>query len=387
MRALHVIPSLSPKHGGPSMALPAMARALAAAGLEVDVATTDDDGPGCRMKDVPHAVPVQHEGFRVFYFPKQSEFYKLSLPLLRWLVRHVADYDVVHVHTVFSFATLAAGWSCRLLRVPFIVRPLGVLSSWGMANRRRWVKGLSFSLLDKPVLNRAAALHYTSTQERDDAARLGLRAEPKVIPLGFDLAAVQSLPPSSVFHETFPQAQSREMVLYLSRLDPKKNVEALLEAFALLRSEAVLVIAGSGEAEHVAHLQQRSQQLGLTERVIWAGHLEGVVKMSAFAAASVYVLPSHSENFGIALLEAMTAGLACVSTEGVALAAEAALEGAVVLSRTEPEPLARALEDLLNYPARRRVLGAQAARLARERYSAKAMAAGLKQMYENCRTR
>ena len=108
MKVLHVIPSLSPSQGGPSKALPEMARALVQAGVSVDVACTDDDGTGLRLSEVSHGVPVTHaDGFRVFYFPKQTEFYKVSLPLLRWLCRHAREYDVIHVHTVFSFSTVA----------------------------------------------------------------------------------------------------------------------------------------------------------------------------------------------------------------------------------------------------------------------------------------
>ena len=164
MRVLHVIPSLSPSQGGPSFALPAMARALSMQGVEVDVVTTDDDGPGKCLAGVALGQAVIREGFRVFYFPKQTEFYKVSLPLRRWLRAHVREYDVVHVHTVFSFATLAAGRAAARARVPFIVRPLGVLNRWGMVNRRRWLKSLSFRMLDKPVLDKAAALHFTSKQ-------------------------------------------------------------------------------------------------------------------------------------------------------------------------------------------------------------------------------
>ncbi|MDZ4401079.1 glycosyltransferase [Prosthecobacter sp.] len=375
------------------MALPAMARALAARGIRVDVATTDDDGPGRRLKEVPHGVPVDQEGFRVFYFPKQTEFYKVSIPLLIWLRRHVADYDVVHVHAVFSFSTLAAGWACRLRGVPFIVRPLGVLNTWGMNNRRRWIKTLSFRLLDKPVLDHASAIHYTSRQEADEAARLGIRARAAVIPLGMDLGPFSSLPSPELFTARFPATAGRPIILFLSRLDPKKNVELLLEAMARLgpqsdpirpnptESDPILVIAGSGAPAYVAELKARAHDLGLEKQVVWAGHLEGDMKLSALAAATVYVLPSHSENFGIALLEAMAAGLACVSTAGVALAVEAANEEAVLLSGGDPQKLAEILRRLLSNPSERHVLGVAAAQLALTTYSSDAAAESLGTLY------
>ena len=120
LKVLHVIPSLSPVHGGPSFVLPVMARALADRGIEVDVACTDDDGPGRRLAGIPLEVAVQRNGFRVFYFPKQTDFYKVSLPLMTWLEEHVSEYDVVHVHAVFSFSTIAAGRAARRHGVPYI---------------------------------------------------------------------------------------------------------------------------------------------------------------------------------------------------------------------------------------------------------------------------
>ncbi len=371
-----------------------MARALAARGIQVDVATTDDDGPGRRLKDLRQGVPVEQEGFRVFYFSKQTEFYKVSIPLLIWLCRNVVKYDVVHVHAVFSFATLAAGWACRLRGVPYIVRPLGVLNTWGMNNRRRWIKTLSFRLLDKPVLDHASAIHYTSRQEADEAARLGIRARSLVIPLGMDLGPFSSLPSPELFTTRFPETAGRPIILFLSRLDPKKNVELLLEAMARLGSEEsgrirpnptesdpILVIAGSGALAYVAELKAKAHALGLEKQVIWAGHLKGDIKLAALAAATVYVLPSHSENFGIALLEAMAAGRACVSTAGVALAVEAANEVAVLLSEGDPQKLAEILKLLLSDPSQRRALEVAGAQLAQRKYSSEVMSESLESLY------
>lgn len=394
LKVLHVIPSLSAAHGGPSVALPVMAQALAERGMQVDVATTDDDGPGKRLKDVSCGTPVSHGGFRVFHFPKQTEFYKVSIPFLIWLCRNVTKYDLVHVHAVFSFSTLAAGWACRLRRVPCIVRPLGVLNAWGMENRRRWLKKWSFRLLDKPVLDHAAAIHYTSQQEADEAARLGIRARPAVIPLGIDVRPFQSLPPPELFTARFPETAGRPVILFLSRLDPKKNVELLLEAMAMLpatesgpirpdpaRSDPILVIAGSGEAGYVAGLKSRALALGVEKSVIWAGHLEGDLKLSALAAARVFVLPSRSENFGIALLEAMAAGRACVSTSDVALAVEASNEGAVILSGGEPHQLAEVLHNLLSNASERHALAIAAIQLARKKYSSEVISESIRILY------
>ncbi len=384
MKVLHVIPSLSPSQGGPSLVLPVMAEALAKRGVQVDVVTTDDDGHGRRVSDGVTSDWQEREGWRLRMFPKQTEFYKVSLPLRRWLREHVRDYDVVHVHAVFSFASSAACAAARAAGVPFIVRPLGVLNAWGMRNRRRWIKAQSFRWLDKPLLDAAAAIHYTSQAESDEAAALAIRARSVVIPLGTDLRGFDALPSPSLFHAAHPQAADGRNILFLSRLDPKKGLELLLDAFAVSgarRKGWRLVVAGAGEASYEATLKTRAESLGLQDCLLWTGFLEGAQKLSALAACQMFVLPSSSENFGIALLEAMAAGLPCISTEGVALAKDAAVSGAVLLAERRAPALASVMDRLAESAELRESLGSRAADLARNAYSAEAMAAALENLY------
>src|SRR5881394_2386304 len=167
MRVLHVIPSLSLKHGGPSVALPAIADALMRKGAEVTIATTDDDGPGKHLS-VPLGIPVMlASGARCFYFRKTTEFYKVSRSMLRWLRGHVHEFDVLHIHALFSFCSIAAARIASRQHVPYVVRPLGVLNRWGMENRRPALKQLSLRFLDLPALRRAASIHFTSGRERE----------------------------------------------------------------------------------------------------------------------------------------------------------------------------------------------------------------------------
>ena len=386
MKVLHVIPSLSPSQGGPSKALPEMARALVRAGVGVDVVCTDDDGTGRRISDITHGVPVTHaDGFRVFYFPKQTEFYKVSLPLLRWLCRHAREYDVIHIHTVFSFSTLAGALAARLAGVPYIVRPLGVLNVWGMKNRRRWIKALSFSLLDKPALNRAAAIHYTSDQEAAEAAPLGLVPPPVVLPLGIDLSSFDSLPPPVALAGEWPQAAGKSVILFLSRLDEKKGLPMLLEAFEKVQRECpetLLMVAGDGDAALQQSLQQQSRHLGIESSVIWTGHVSGARKLAALAGADLFVLPSRSENFGIALLEAMAAGLPCVTTPGVALACDEACHDAVILTPVDDaDALACECVRLIKDSDLRQKLSIHA-QAAAQNYSSEVMAARLLKLYD-----
>jgi glycosyltransferase involved in cell wall biosynthesis len=374
MKVLHVIPSLWQGDGGPSNALRAMERALAAHGVTVETATTDDNGPGMRSGKAGHG-PIVEEGTVRRYFAKRSEFYKWSPGFARWIAHAVGDYDLLHLHALFSFTTTAASQAARRAGVPYVVRPLGTLAPWGMEHRRPWLKRASLRMIEAPLLHHAAAVHFTSDEEMREAAALRIDMRPVVIPLGIDI------PPPSAHSPR--DACGSVQALFLSRLHPKKNLEGLLDALAMLREEFPrlrLTIAGSGDPEYASALRARADALGLADRVSWLGFVEGEAKHRAFRDADFFVLPSHSENFGIAAAEALAYGLPCVLSGGVALARDVVAAGAGLEIATSAESIAAGLR-LIMPPAARAPMQANALRLARERYSLDAMGARLKQLY------
>lgn len=321
MKVLHVIPSISLVHGGPSVTIQAMTRALASAGLDVHVATTDDDGQD-RTKVLLER-PILDEGVTYWFFRRQTRFYKFSLPLTRWLARNIRDYDLVHIHALFSYATLPAGFYAARSGVPYIVRPLGTLNRWGMQNHRQWFKRLSFALFEKRITRGAALVHYTSDQERLEAEELGIHQPYIIVPNPVDPSELETS--SNWLEQNAPFLSGRHILLFLSRLDRKKGLDLLLPAFAELKQrhpKVGLVIAGNGVAHYVEELHRLARSLALEGDIYWAGFLNGEAKRGAFAAADVFVLPSYSENFGLAVAEAMAAGLPVVVSDQVGIHAE-----------------------------------------------------------------
>jgi glycosyltransferase involved in cell wall biosynthesis len=275
--------------------------------------------------------------------------------------------------------------------VPYIIRPLGVLNRWGMQNRRRLLKRFSFRLIEQRIIRDAAAIHYTSQQERLEAEESGVKKESVVIPLGVDLAAFRELPGAESFYEMFPHARGREIILFLSRLDPKKGLDLLLRAFAASYGRRaaddgslrpLLVIAGEGENQFVADLHSLAEELGIAGEVLWAGFLAGADKLSALAAASLFVLPSYSENFGIALAEAMAAGLPCVISDQVGIAVDVEEYNAGVVVPCETGALASAMQRLMDDSELRGSLSTNARRLVDDRFSVKAMTDSLVKLYD-----
>jgi glycosyltransferase involved in cell wall biosynthesis len=367
VRVLHIIPSVSCLRGGPSVAVRAIARGLVNRGVAVDIATTDDHGTDRLV--VPLDQPVVEEGVTYRYFRRQTGFYTVSWPLSRWLAVHVEEYDVLHIHALFSFsATAAAFWAARR-GVPYVVRPLGVLNTWGMQNRRPLLKQLSFRLIERRILANAAAVHFTSEQERCEAELTAPGIRSVVIPNPVASRSANEKPSTEPFVARHPDLAGRRVILFLSRLDPIKGLDLLLNAFPRIRSavpDAALVVAGNGEDRFLARLRDQAQRLGVQQDVVWAGFLDESTKRAAFAAADVFVLPSYSENFGIAAVEAMANGLPVIVSDRVGIHREVARAKAGLVVRCDADEVSGAVVQILSDCEARSQMARNAVLIAKE---------------------
>lgn len=380
MRVLQVIPSVSSVHGGPSRALALMEQGLSARGIEVTTVATDDDGPKRRLG--PDA-PPNINGVRRIYFRKWLDTYKVAPGMVPWLWSNVAAYDVVHIHALFSFASVAAAQIALARNCPYVIRPLGTLNRYGLTQRRPWLKRASSLILENRILTGAAAVHFTSDLELQDAKRLDLPLRPVVIPLA-------AVPEKRGHEETkigeHPAAGAGQSILFVSRLHPIKNVESLLRAFALIapkHADATLAIAGDGQPDYCQSLKQLARSLGVERRVVWLGYVEAARKAAVFAAARIFVLPSFSENFGIAAAEAMMAGVPCILGEGVGIATDAARAGACLSVTPDAPSIANALDSLLSDPAKCQAMGRTARAFAEREYSVETMTSRLVALYRD----
>ena len=342
VKILHVIPSTAAARGGPSAVVRTMALCEAERGMEVHIATTDDDGPG-RM-DVRTDGPVTDGKLTYWYFPRQTHFYTVSFPLTLWLWKHSVQYDVIHIHALFSYPSVIAAVCANRASIPYVVRPLGTLSQWGMSHRRPWFKRLSFRWIESRILKHAAAVHFTSQQEALEADLLHVPYKGIVIPNPVELPRRLRAP--GAFRTRHPSLAGKMVLLFLSRLDPKKGLDLLLPAFSSVLSQnsrVVLVIAGDGDPVFVASLKQQALQLGLGDSVLWVGFLQGEEKRAALADSDLYVLPSYSENFGVAVVEAMGAGVPVVVSDQVGIHREIANVEAGLVVECNVKSLAVAL--------------------------------------------
>ncbi|MBI1883153.1 MAG: glycosyltransferase [Chlamydiae bacterium] len=388
---------MSPLRGGPSATVRTVTRGLIEEGLDVHVVTTDDDGFG--RLTIPHGFPIEEEGVVYWYFPRQTYFYTFSWPLSLWLGLHVRDYHVIHIHALFSYASVVAAFWCARYGIPYVVRPLGTLNRWGMLNRRPRLKKLSFRFIERRVLSAASAIHYTSEQERFEAGELGVlrggviipeAADPRslkksvVIPNAVDFDTTPAGYVGGRFRASHPEFSKSKLILFLSRLDPKKGLDLLLPAFARVKeqcSDILLILAGDGEPSYVAWLKKEVIRLGIAKDVLWTGFLFGEEKWTVLADADIFVLPSYSENFGVACVEAMAFGIPVIVSDQVGIYREVLKAEAGVAVRCDVHDLSQVLIRLLGDASLRLRLGENGRRLAHEAFSVRSVTKRLIELY------
>ena len=362
MKVLHVIPAVAVRYGGPSTAIVAMCRALAREGLEPFIASTDADGH--ERLDVPVGEASSWQEVPAIFFRRQwSEAFKYSRPLARWLDRHVADFNVVHIHGVLSHAPLAAAAACRRAGVPYIVRTIGTVDPWSL-DQRPTRKRVLMTLAGYRMLRRAAAVQYTSITERSLVE--GSWGLPKgvVVPLGIDPALLGEP------MVEWPERLQDPYVLTLSRLHPVKNLERLVQAFVdVVGTQPALrwrlVIAGSGDPPYVERLQRLAAHRGMAGRVVFPGWVDGEAKRRLVRRASLFALPSLHESFSLSLLESLAAGVPALVSDGVHLAETVRQAHAGWVAGSDRESLAGGLTAALVPDHRRERYGLAARELAR----------------------
>jgi glycosyltransferase involved in cell wall biosynthesis len=381
---LQVIASIADVNGGASTAMWSTLDALRPRNVDVDLVTTNEDGLH-RLMDVPLSDFIRQRQHRVRYFPARGDRYTTSWPLAAWLLRHVRDYDIIHIHGLFRFAPVAAAHAAILRNVPYVMTLHNTLGDWGLRHRKPLLKKLSIRVLEGRMLSHARRVHLCSEDELRDVREVGsIAARSRVFPLGIDLPppAIDAGIPIGPLHDTY---SGRKVVLFMSRIHEIKGLDRLMAAFAAVENahpDAVLVIAGTGDPPLMDKLRGLARQVGIEKRTQWVGFVQGQQKRELLAAASVFVLPSLSENFGYAVVEAMLAGRPVVTSVNVPAGKFAAEVGAGVISDGTMEDLARKISHMLALPAaERQRLGALGQYSVREHLSLDTFGRALETLY------
>ena len=319
MRIVHAIATLSATYGGPPKACLETARAVAALGHDVSVLTTDLGFPG--RLDVPLDQPVDRGGVAVRYHPAvRPHFWGTSPTLARALREAIPHADVVHLHSLYFHHTMAAARLCTRFGVPYVLQPHGALDPY-LFRRHRWRKRIAEAWFQNAATRRAAAVQFTTEEEKSLAERRTFGARGVVVPIGLNPGDYAELPPRGAFRDRHPVIGDRPIALFLGRLNFKKGIDVLVHAFADAIEaglDAHLVLAGPDGGDR-ARIESLVDERRLRSRTTLTGMVSGEEKLALLADSDLFALSSWTENFGIAVVEAMACGLPVAISDRVNL--------------------------------------------------------------------
>ena len=378
---LHVTPTMSPEAGGPPVAVRGLTMALAADGIRCEILTT----VGGRFRRPSLCVPgIPVHGLAASWL---SGTWNGHAPALaRFVERRIGQFDVVHVHELWHYPGFAACKAAQRLGIPYVLSLRGGLDALALRQKAAR-KRLYMELVQRPMLRTSSALHALTDVEAAHARRLALSTRMEVIPNGvaLDLLHAVAEVDTSAFLRRYPMLVGKRVILFLGRLSANKGLDLLAQAFVGVADrfgDAVLLVVGPNEGDTQSEATRSLEAAGVLGRTTFTGALAGEDKLSAFACADVFVLPSRAEGFSNAVLEALAAGLPVVVSEHCNFP-EVAEGGAGTVVPNDAAAIGEAIGWFLSEDRRRREAGAQGRRMVNERYGWPRVAAAFADLYRS----
>jgi glycosyltransferase involved in cell wall biosynthesis len=386
MKVLHVIPSVGEMRGGTSRAVLELAKAQQALEIDLNIVTTNDNGPD--LLAVPVRQLTNFEQVPILFFPRFSPAippireFAFSRSLTTWLWQHLCDYDLVHVHALFSYASTLAMMVARIRQVPYVTTLHGLLGKWPLQQSAR-KKKLYLTLIERANLNAAKVLHVTSEWEKNETAELKLRPPTVVIPHG--LTPVPVVPNARQrLREQFNLGLDEPIVLFLARLHPVKGLEYLIPALGQIADQRfTFILAGSGDPEYEQVVERLLTDYGIRKRTYTVGFVRDEMKALLLEGADLFVLPSHSENFGISALEALACGVPVLLTPGVPLSPLVQRHNFGYVAELSVSSIVSAIQYFFEHRDEAKVMGQRAHRFVQEQYRWEIIASKLCEVYHS----
>jgi glycosyltransferase involved in cell wall biosynthesis len=318
LKTLHIITSIQRRWGGPAEVVKRTSGALKLLGHSVDVVCLD---PSTDTDEDDAAFA------RVFRLGNGSGKYAFSLQLIRWLKEHAKEYDAIVVDGLWQFHGVAALIALRARKIPYFVMPHGMLDPWFRREKpvKYWKKLCYWMLIERFLVNGAKAVLYTAETEREHGRKAFpfYRANEQVTVVG-------TAPPPPSNHDEAAD-KKEQIMLFLGRIHQVKACDLLIRAFAEMLKKGHryrLVIAGPDESGLGMQLREEANSLGIGDKITWTGMVTGADKWTLMRAADVLVLPSHHENFGIVVAEALACGVPALLSNKVGVWREVMADGA-----------------------------------------------------------
>jgi glycosyltransferase involved in cell wall biosynthesis len=376
LKVLHIIPSVASVRGGTSQAVIEIVSALRSQGVDAEIATTNDNGKD--LLDVPlyklTDQLAEYGNIPIRFFPRFSpninavREFAFSRSLTIWLWQHIADYDLVHVHALFSYASTIAMAIARIRKVPYINMPHGMLCEWSL-QQSKFRKQIYLNVIERSNLLHSQALHFTAQQEQAEFNLLELNIPDFILPHGVQIPTL--IPDAQSQLRAILQIPDRcPILLFMSRIHPKKGLEYLITALGKLKEyNFALVIAGSGESEYVNQIQDLLVTQGISDRTHLVGFVKGETKNLYLQGADLFTLTSHSENFCIAAIESLAAGTPVLITDGVAIAPMVQAQNIGYVTKLEINAIVATIQEFFDHPQIAKQKGDRAQQYIAEHYA------------------
>ena len=381
MDILCVTPYYKPAYiyGGPARSVPSLCEAMAKCGVRVTVFTTNANGPG-KVLDIPTSEPLNVGGVIVRYFPVSWPLARImpffSPSLKRACDSCVTQHDVVYILGNWTHSVYAGAVSAQAKNIPYVLSPRGSLMNWSM-QEKAFKKRIYFALLERRIINQAAAIHVTSSLEECQMRHWRFATPVITVPNGMDLAPFAELPLRGKFRQSLSIPPTDTLSLFVGRLHKEKRLDLIISAFAVLVQQfpnAHLLIVGPDQDGSGKTAQEQVRFLGLADRVHFSGQLTGADLVRAYVDADMLVLLSHRENFGMVAVEAMAAGLPVLLAKEVGLAEEVEQAHAGLVVDAEVHKIEVAWNGLLSDRILRKEMGQRGRKLVQERFASNVVA-------------
>ncbi len=381
LSCVHYLSEVRLELGGVVQAVVDLCQAISARGHQVTLVTSNATDVPAQWSDAsgdwPHVVEIESSALTKRLISRRG------LRIFRELLDGV---DLAHLHTPWDLGNFQLMPILRKQRVPYIVTVHGMLDEWSM-QRKAMKKKTFLSLGGRRLFEHATTVHLTAEAEREQAGRwvpIGDRGAIQCCVL--DLTSYDPLPGPEPALKAFPAiCPEKKKILFLSRLHPKKGIEFLLQAGAILRDQGLpiqLLIAGPGDDSYVGQLKSLTSRLGLDDHTEFLGMVRGIEKRSLFQLSDVFVLPTYQENFGLVIAEAMACGTPVVTTRGTDIWREIERGGARIADMN-PESLATQMREFLTDNETRDRVGQQGLHFIRQWLDRNSVVSGYEQVYHD----
>lgn len=311
IKVLHVTPAFYPAvyWGGPTYSVYGLCNALGEHTHDVELRVVTSDTAGVRLSDRVEydSYPVRYEVGYDVYFHRRLICLSFAPGMIKSLIAMARWADVIHLTGVYSFPTIPTLLIAMLKRKPVIWSPRGALQRWDSATHIG-VKYVWERICNTLIRKGNCVLHFTTEKEAEESKSRLPKAIAVIIPNGITIP--------SISNKKLWRHHGRVRLLYIGRLHPIKGIENLLYSLANLPDEYILTICGVGDAYYEEDLHNLVEKLGLTERVVFRGHVARDKKNQAFERADICVVPSYSENFGMVVAESLAHGVPVIASNG-----------------------------------------------------------------------